>query len=94
MSPSTNTCSGSIYNIAISTESTTIPTSPLPYLTQTDLGTIIKEVLASFNENIYKQDAKFEKQQATQDVKFEKQHATLVHIQKISHPRPSILNSY
>ena len=51
---SINTQFGSIENITISTGSIKIPTSILPYLTQADLDTIIKELISIFDENISK----------------------------------------
>ena len=74
MLPSTNTRYGSIENITISTEATTIPTSTSLYLTKTysttTISNIIKYLTAHFiaqiKETIVDQDetfhAKFEKQ--------------------------------
>ena len=47
----------------ISTESATIPTSPFPYVKQTNflatIANINKDLLTNFNSNVTKQDAKF-----------------------------------
>ena len=51
---STNTQSGSNENLTISTEATTIPTMPSPFVTQSDLGTKLQDIFARF-------DAKFDK---------------------------------
>ena len=59
MYPSTSTRSGSIYKTIISSESTTLPTSTSPYLTQTYFVTTTKTILASFNDSNVTQEEKF-----------------------------------
>ena len=79
MSPSTNKLSGSIENITISNESTTITTLTSHFVTQTNFPTtitnIIKYLLANFDDKNFKKYAKFketiEESTADQDEKFD-----------------------
>ena len=73
LSLSTNKRSGSIENITISTEATTITTPPYPFMNQADLATTIKYLLVSFN-------AKFE----YFNERFYKKHEELVNITTIT----------
>ena len=59
---SNNTLSVSEDKLYISTEDTTIPASPLPFLNKNDLDTTLKDIIDSLNGKIDKQDAKIVKQ--------------------------------
>ena len=61
MSNYTNTLSVSTENLTISHEATTIHDSPSHFLTQSGLDTTLKEMLASFNDKIYKEQEIFDK---------------------------------
>ena len=57
----TNTWPGSTENLTISTEFTTIPTSPSPFVDQYKLGTKLQSIFARFDAKCDKQYAKCDK---------------------------------
>ena len=63
MSPSTNKWSCSSENITISTEATTIPTSPSPFVSKYYFDISLKYVFARSDEISNESDQRYEKQQ-------------------------------